>query len=93
MSIIRVFIIEGTLIGLVGTCLGTIVGLAGCLALDRYAYQLQTDVYILDTLPVVIDPSTVCTIALGAMIVCFASALYPAWRAASLDTVEALRYE
>jgi lipoprotein-releasing system permease protein len=93
MSIIRVFIIEGTLIGLVGTCLGTIVGLAGCLVLDGYRYQLQTDVYILDTLPVVIDPSTVCTIALGAMIVCFASTLYPAWRAASLDTVEALRYE
>ena len=41
----------------------------------------------------VVDPQAVWTIALGAMAICFLSTLYPAWRAASLDTVEALRYE
>ncbi|MEO0602212.1 MAG: FtsX-like permease family protein, partial [Myxococcota bacterium] len=92
-SIMRIFMMEGAAIGLVGTVLGTIGGLLGCAFLDGYEYPLETDVYYLDTLPVVVDPTTVGVIAVGAFVTCFLCTIYPAWRASSLDTVEALRYE
>jgi lipoprotein-releasing system permease protein len=92
-SIMRIFVLEGAAIGGIGTVLGTIAGLGGCWFLDRYQYPLETDVYYLDTLPVVVDPWAVGTIAVGAFVICFLCTLYPAWRAASLDPVAALRYE
>ena len=92
-NITRIFVMQGSAIGLIGTILGTLLGLAGCGFLDWYGYRLETDVYYLDTLPVVVDPLTVAVIAVGAFFVCFVCTIYPALRAASLDPVEALRYE
>ena len=79
-TILRIFILEGSAIGLVGTVLGTVAGLVGCWFLDRYKYPLETDVYYLDTLPVVVDPKAVATIAVGALVICFLCTIYPAWR-------------
>ncbi len=92
-SILRIFVIEGSLIGLIGTLVGTGVGLIGCEILREYGYPLETDVYYLSELPVVVEPSNVVTIAVGAFVLCFLATLYPAWKAASLDPVEGLRYE
>lgn len=92
-TILRIFVMEGAAIGAIGTVFGTIFGLLGCAFLDRYEYPLETDVYYLDTLPVVVDPQAVATIAVGAFVICFFCTLYPAWRASALDPVEALRYE
>ncbi len=92
-SILRIFMMEGALIGLVGTVLGTIMGLIGCWGLSKYDYQLETDVYYLDTLPVVVQPEVVLTIGVGAFCMCFLATIYPAMKASGVDPVVGLRYE
>lgn len=92
-SILRIFFIEGAVIGIVGTAVGTVLGLVICAVLREYGYPLETDVYYLSELPVVVEPVNVVTIAIGTVLVCFLATLYPAYRAASLDPVEGLRYE
>lgn len=88
-----IFMLEGLIIGLVGTVVGTVLGLAGCVALDNYRFPLDTDVYYLDTLPVVVVPETVVVVAVSAVLICFLATLYPATLAARIDPVEGLRYE
>lgn len=88
-----IFVLEGVIVGVVGTCLGTALGLAGCALLDEYKFPLDTNVYYLDSLPVVVEPQSVVTVIVGALVTCFLATLYPAWRAASIDPVEGLRYE
>ncbi len=91
--ITSVFVLEGTVVGLVGTSLGVGLGLAGCAFLSGYHYALDTNVYYLDSLPVVIVPQTVAVVAVGAAFVCFLATLYPSTRAARLPPVDGLRYE
>jgi len=88
-----IFVLEGVSVGLVGTGLGVVLGLAGCEFLSRYRYPLDTNVYYLDSLPVVVVPETVAVVALGAVIICFLATLYPSSRAARLDPVDGLRFE
>ena len=92
-AIMRIFVIEGTIIGFVGTTIGTILGAIGCYGLDWYQWPLETDVYYLSSLPVVVEPMNFVVIAIGAQLICFVATLYPAYQAASLNPVEGLRYE
>lgn len=92
-QILQVFMLEGVIIGGVGTCIGLILGLVGCYFLDQYRFPLDTDVYYMDTLPVVVEPTTVITVAVSAIVISFLATIYPARVASKMDPVEGLRYE
>jgi lipoprotein-releasing system permease protein len=92
-TVLRVFVMVGAVIGLVGATLGTLLGYAGCLFLAWYEWPLETDVYYLSSLPVVFAPENFASSAVVALLICLLATVYPAYRAASLDPVEGLRYE
>jgi lipoprotein-releasing system permease protein len=92
-QILHVFMLEGMIIGMVGTVIGTCLGLIGCYFLDRYQFPLDTDVYYMDTLPVVVEAETVLMVIVSAITISFLATIYPARVASQTDPVEGLRYE
>jgi lipoprotein-releasing system permease protein len=93
-SIMRIFVVQGMLVGVVGTALGAIGGVAGGALLARYPIvELPSDIYTIDRLPVAIETYDVLIICVVALTICFLATLYPSLRAARLQPVEALRYE
>jgi len=101
-SILKIFTIEGGVIGVVGTFLGTILGLGAAFNLEKitdfveklFGFKiLSSDVYYIDKLPSQVNPLDVILIVLTAVLISLLATLYPAWRASKLDPAEALRYE
>src|SRR6267378_809697 len=93
-GIMRIFLLQGTLVGVGGTALGLIVGLAVSFALGHYKLlHLPGEIYFIDTLPVKIEWTDFVLVAAAATALCFVASLYPAWRAARLAPVESIRYE
>ena len=93
-SIMRIFILEGLIIGVVGTVLGLIGGYGLCRLLGKYQFiSLPRDVYYISHLPVKMSEVDFFLIALAAMGISFLATLYPSWQASRLDPAEALRYE
>ena len=90
----HIFMLQGTIIGLVGTLLGYGMGLTLGWALRKYRFiKLPENVYTLDHLPIIITLSDVLIVGASAMLLCFLATLYPARQAARLVPAEALRYE
>lgn len=90
----RIFMLQGSIIGVVGTALGFVLGLGVGELLKRYQFvQLPKGVYSLDKLPVIYDWTDLVIIGVAAMVLCFLATLYPARQAAKLEPADALRYE
>ena len=90
----RIFMFQGTIIGVIGTLLGYALGLSLGWLLKRYQFiKLPENVYTLDHLPIIITLSDVLIIGASAMLLCFLATLYPARQASRLQPAEALRYE
>ena len=93
-SIMRVFMLQGTVIGLVGTATGGLLGAGACWALDRFrVVRVPESVYQIAWVPFRLLPAEASVVLAAALLVCFAATLYPARGAARLDPAEALRYE
>jgi lipoprotein-releasing system permease protein len=93
-SIMQIFIINGLVIGGLGTLGGLGLGLGLCAILKKYQFiKLPRDVYYISTLPVTIQAPDVLAIVAAALAISFLATLYPSWQAARLDPVEAIRYE
>jgi lipoprotein-releasing system permease protein len=93
-SIMRIFMMDGLLIGALGTALGLVLGLILCALLKEYQFiQLPKDIYLISTLPVKIQVVDVVMIIGAALFISLVATLYPSWQASRLDPVEALRHE
>ncbi|MCZ6807142.1 MAG: ABC transporter permease [Deltaproteobacteria bacterium] len=92
-TVLGVFMVQGVVIGVVGTVTGVLVG-GGIIAyLDRIRFPLDPKVYLIDHLPVVLSPS-VFLVTIGiALLICTVSTIAPSWWAARMLPVEGLRYE
>ncbi|MDR2162119.1 MAG: lipoprotein-releasing ABC transporter permease subunit [Desulfovibrio sp.] len=93
-AIRNIFIIQGLLIGLMGTGLGTVLGVGASLILGKYKIiELPPGVYSLDYMPVLLHTSDIVLTILCAMLLCFLATLYPSRQASRLEPVDALRHE
>jgi lipoprotein-releasing system permease protein len=98
----RVFLITGAAIGVVGTLVGFFVGLLVCFNIETIrqfiSWMTSTELfspelYFLSKLPAEVDVGETSAVVIMALTLSFLATLYPSWRAARLDPVDALRYE
>ena len=101
-AIMRIFFLDGAFIGVVGTILGVSLGLLVCYNIETIRQFLEglsgrelfsAEIYFLSKLPAKVDVTEVIVVASISLLLSFLATLYPAYRAAKFDPVEALRYE
>jgi lipoprotein-releasing system permease protein len=92
--VMTIFMLQGLIIGLVGTTVGAAAGYALCWVLDRYKLiQIPMDVYQVSHVPFKVQPLDFTVVIVSAVLICFVATLYPSRQASRLDPVQALRFE
>jgi lipoprotein-releasing system permease protein len=93
-SIRRIFILQGLVIGILGTTLGAAGGYAIIYVLDRYKLiHVPIDVYQISYVPFILQPLDFAIVVLAALSICFVATIYPSRQASKLDPAQALRYQ
>lgn len=101
-AMMRVFLIVGASIGVIGTLAGFVIGVLFCENIEAIRQALifltgaqlfDPAIYFLNELPAEIDPGETASVVIMSLVLSLLATLYPSWRAARLDPVEALRYE
>ena len=93
-SVMIVFMIQGMIIGVVGTVTGACAGLGICYLLKNYIFiELPSDIYPFSNLPVQVELFDVTLIVVSGLLISFLTTIYPSWNASRLNPVETLRYE
>ena len=89
-----IFMLQGLIIGLVGTTVGAAGGYALCWVFDRYKLiQIPMDVYRVSHVPFVVEPLNFVAVIVSAIVICFLATLYPSRQASRLEPVQSLRFE
>ena len=93
-SIMKIFMVEGVTIGVLGALIGSISGYGICEIIRRYKIiKLPEDIYYISSLPIKISLFDVALVAFVTMLICILATLYPSYKASKIDPVETLRYE
>ena len=93
-KILKIFMLYGSIIGLVGSTIGTGLGVILCYIQYRWnLIPLPGDIYFINKLPVLIRISHIFAVYAVANIICFMAAIYPAWRASRTPPADSIRYE
>jgi lipoprotein-releasing system permease protein len=92
--VMRIFMMQGLIIGVVGTAAGAVGGLALCWVLDTYkVIHIPQDVYQVSYIPFVVLPRDFVMVVVASVLIAFVATIYPSRQAARLDPVQALRFE
>ncbi len=92
-SVIRIFVIEGLLIGAAGGLMGLGLGFVLTFAAEHFGIRMNPEVYYIDKLPVHLDPTEFAAVGAATVLVCLAATLFPAYQASRVRPVDALRYD
>jgi lipoprotein-releasing system permease protein len=93
-SVTVIFLLQGVIIGLIGTSVGVALGVSVARVMDRYELiRMPVDVYQVSHLPFKVLPADLALVIAAALVICFVATIYPSRQAARLDPAQALRYE
>jgi lipoprotein-releasing system permease protein len=101
-SVVQIFMVQGMVLGVVGTLAGVVVGVITALNVDTIVKEIENlfsikflskDVYLIPDLPTDLQMNDVVWIALTALVLSFLATIIPSWRAGRVNPAEALRYE
>jgi lipoprotein-releasing system permease protein len=92
-SVLRIFMLEGLIIGSIGTVFGVVTGLVACKGLQVFGVRLDPDVYYVDRLPINVDLMEYLAVAASALLITVLATIYPAVAASRLRPVDGIRYE
>ncbi|MCB0293309.1 MAG: ABC transporter permease, partial [Calditrichaeota bacterium] len=93
-GIMRIFLLEGLIIGILGMIFGNILAYGLCWAQQKFGFfRMPPEVYIIDKLPVEMHALDFAVVSAIALVLCLLAATYPAYKASRLSPVDAIRYE